>query len=150
MLVKIVIEQQQSVAFRIVRRISFTEIRVTLFREHHASLSIEKDGGSFAKEMEEERWQWKRLEREIRRGKRRGERAGGDESLCHFVMSYREETRRKGRRAIPRGIWGTLEGLNRSAVPLEERTSPFPRSKASNRSTENSKSPRPDKIIMHT
>lgn len=45
MLVKIVIEQQQSVAFRIVRRISFTEIRVTLFREHHASLSIEKDGG---------------------------------------------------------------------------------------------------------
>lgn len=57
-------------------------------------------------------------------------------------MSYREETRRKGRRAIPRGIWGTLEGLNRSAVPLEERTSPFPRSKASNRSTENSKSPR--------
>lgn len=100
--------------------------------------------------MEEERWQWKRLESEIRRGKRRGERAGGDESLCHFVMSYREETRRKGRRAIPRGIWGTLEGLNRSAVPLEERTSPFPRSKASNRSTENSKSPRPDKIIMHT
>lgn len=26
----------------------------------------------------------------------RGERAGGDESLCHFVMSYREETRQKG------------------------------------------------------
>lgn len=43
-MVKIVIEQQQSVAFRIVRWISFTEIRVTL-REHHASLSIEKDGG---------------------------------------------------------------------------------------------------------
>ena len=64
-------------------------------------------------------------------------------------MSYREETRRKGRRAIPRGIWGTLEGLNRSAVPLEERTSPFPRSKASSRSTENLKSPRPDKIIMY-
>lgn len=65
-------------------------------------------------------------------------------------MSYREETRRKGRRAIPRGIWGTLEGLNHSAVPLEERTSPFPRSKASNRSiSENSKSPRLDKIIMY-
>lgn len=65
-------------------------------------------------------------------------------------MSYREETRRKGRRAIPRGIWGTLEGLNRSAVPLEERTSPFPPSKASNRSiSENSKSPRHDKIIMY-
>lgn len=66
-------------------------------------------------------------------GKGRMGRSAGDESLCHFVMSYREETRRKeeaGRRAIPSGISGTLEGLNRSTLLEEERMSPLPRSKA--------------------
>lgn len=60
-------EQQLASCFELPDEESFTEIRVTLFHEHRASLSIEKDGGSFAKKTEEERWQWKRLEREIRR-----------------------------------------------------------------------------------
>lgn len=58
-------EQQLASCFELPDEESFTEIRVTLFHEHRASLSIEKDGGSFAKKTEEERW--KRLEREIRR-----------------------------------------------------------------------------------
>lgn len=50
-------EQQLASCFELPDEESFTEIRVTLFHEHRASLSIEKDGGSFAKKTEEERWQ---------------------------------------------------------------------------------------------
>ena len=66
----------------------------------------ETDRRKHKRKKREEEWS----EREIRKRKdehqrEREESAAGDESLCHFVMSCREETRQKEEREASNSFW---------------------------------------------